>query len=122
MSKIVKLEAPAAAVPLGTAAWYRAEGAAVRPFAHGDFWLGRLANGQPMGFRDDRHVLLTSGTRGGKGTSIIVPNLCMWPGSAVIIDPKGENAMVTARARGKGSRFCYGLKQQVRILDPFNAV
>lgn len=34
--------------------------------------------------------------RGGKGTSIIVNNLCFWPGSAVVIDPKGENATVTA--------------------------
>src|SRR5262245_31220617 len=109
-------------VPLGTASWYRAEGAAVRSFAGGDFWLGRLVTGQAMGFRDDRHVLLCSGTRGGKGTSIIIPNLCMWRGSVVVIDPKGENAMVTARARGRGSRYCHGwLQQPIRLLDPFHA-
>ena len=39
-----------------------------------------------------------------------------------MIDPKGENAMVTARRRGHGSAFSGGARQTVRILDPFNAV
>lgn len=43
----------------------------------------------------------------------------MWPGSVVVIDPKGENAMVTARRRGGGSQYCDGLGQIVRVLDPF---
>ncbi|MEA2902780.1 MAG: hypothetical protein QOI12_167 [Alphaproteobacteria bacterium] len=109
-------------VPLGTAAWYRADGPVVRPFARGDFWLGRLVEGKAIGFHDDRHVFLCANTRGGKGISVIIPNLCMWPGSAVVIDTKGENAMVTARVRGRGSRYCYGWQQRVRLLDPFNTV
>jgi type IV secretory pathway TraG/TraD family ATPase VirD4 len=68
----------------------------------GKFWLGRNEEGSPLGYCDDRHICLVSGTRGGKGTSVIVNNLCLWPGSAVVVDPKGENATVTADRRGKG--------------------
>ena len=107
---------------LGTAAWYRGGGRAIGPFKIGDFWLGRSEVGQLVGLRDDRHVLLTCGTRGGKGVSFIIPNLCMWPGSVVVIDPKGENAMVTARRRAHGSEYCEGLGQTVRLLDPFNVM
>ena len=133
--------APPGGAPLGTAQWMT-EGEALDKFAFDDqlfaqnpdgLWEGR-ANGQvwagetfdggpvPIGYRDDRHVLLVSGTRGGKGTSVIIPNLCLWPGSCIVIDPKGENATVTARRRGKGSEYAYGLAQTVRILDPFGEV
>ncbi|EKS35363.1 type IV secretory system conjugative DNA transfer family protein [Afipia clevelandensis] len=105
---------------LGTADWHRGGGRAFGPFKSGDFWLGRSETGELIGLRDDRHVLLTCGTRGGKGVSFIIPNLCMWPGSAVVIDPKGENAVVTARRRAFGSEYCDGLGQTVRLLDPFN--
>ena len=92
--------------------------------ANGQIWVGETFDGErsAIGYRDDRHVMLVSGTRGGKGTGIIIPNLCLWPGSAIIIDPKGENATVTARRRGMGSDYAYGLGQTVRILDPFNEV
>ena len=30
-----------------------------------------------------------SGSRGGKGTSSIVNNLIVWPGSVCVVDPKG---------------------------------
>lgn len=107
---------------LGTADWYRGGGTAVGPFKIGDFLLGRSDAGEVIGLRDDRHALVTCGTRGGKGVSIIIPNLCQWPGSVVVIDPKGENAMVTAQRRGKGSEYCYGMGQTVRLLDPFNVM
>lgn len=91
-------------------------------FSAGDFWLNRLPSGEEVGYRDDRHVLLVSGTMSGKGASVIIPNLCLWRGSAVVIDPKGENAMVPARRRGNGSSWCHGLEQAVYILDPFGEV
>src|SRR5690554_3905258 len=81
-------------IPLGTASWMNFEGDRKPIYAEGDLWLGRLPSGEAVGYNDDRHVLLVSGTRSGKGASIIIPNLCLWPGSAVVIDPKGENAMV----------------------------
>src|SRR5262249_41633062 len=89
------------------------------PFAQGKFWLGRAEDQTPIGYRDDRHICLVSGTRGGKGTSSIINNLCFWPGSAVVVDPKGENATVTAARRGAGSEHCAGMGQAVHVLDPF---
>jgi len=111
-----------ASTQLGTADWYRGGGRAVRQFRPGDFYLGRSETGEAVGLRDDRHVHISCGTRGGKGVSIIIPNLCVWPGSVVVIDPKGENAMVTARRRGRGSDYCIGAGQTVRLLDPFDVM
>jgi type IV secretory pathway TraG/TraD family ATPase VirD4 len=87
----------------------------------GSFWLGRAENGEAIGYSDDRHVCIVGGTRGGKGTSLIINNLCLWPGSAVVIDPKGENATITAARRGAGDEYCEGMGQTVHVLDPFNA-
>lgn len=70
--------------------------------------------GQPIGLaRDDRHCLTVAGSRGGKGISLIVPNLILWPGSALVLDPKGELARMTARTRREAHR------QDVVVLDPF---
>ncbi len=90
-------------------------------YAEGMIWLGRLESESAVGYSDDRHVCLVSGNRGGKGTTSIVNNLCLWPGSIVVVDPKGENATVTADRRGDGSSHCDGLGQDVHVLDPFNA-
>jgi type IV secretory pathway TraG/TraD family ATPase VirD4 len=89
----------------------------------GTVWLGRSASEQqvPIGYRDDRHVCVVSGSRGGKGTTSIVNNLVLWPGSTICVDGKGENATVTAARRGKGSQYCKGLGQSVKVLDPFRA-
>ena len=106
---------------LGTAEWSDPEEfSRQHAFKDGMFWLGRSTeNGQPLGYSDDRHVCLVSGTRSGKGTSVIIPNLCLWPGSVVVVDPKGENATVTAARRGSGNDQCEGMGQRVHVLDPF---
>jgi type IV secretory pathway TraG/TraD family ATPase VirD4 len=90
-------------------------------YRNGDVWLGRSPSDRqlPIGYCDDRHVCVVSGSRGGKGTSSIVNNLILWPGSICVVDPKGENATVTAARRGKGSELCQGLAQAVQVLDPF---
>jgi type IV secretory pathway TraG/TraD family ATPase VirD4 len=72
--------------------------------------------------RTDQHALICMGPRAGKGTSILVPNLVLWRGSCVVIDPKGENATITARRRGNGSEYAHGMGQKVHILDPFGVV
>ena len=92
-------------------------------YRDGDVWLGRSPTDKqiPIGYRDDRHVCLVSGSRAGKGASSIINNLSLWPGSVVVVDPKGENATVTAARRGKGSLHCDGLGQAVHVLDPFKA-
>lgn len=112
---------------LGTAEWMN-PGLFAEQYAYesGTFWLGRAipadatGPGEAVGYIDDRHICLVSGNRGGKGTSVIINNLCLWPGSVVVVDPKGENATVTAARRGKGSEHCDGLGQAVHVLDPFN--
>ncbi len=57
------------------------------------------------------HLLTIAPTRTGKGVGTIIPNLIDYPGSVVCIDPKGENARVTARQRRR-----FG---PVNVLDPF---
>ena len=107
---------------LATARWEDPRDVAVKyRYDTANFWLGRTAEMVPIGYAEDRHVCLVSGTRGGKGASIIVNNLCYWPGWAVVIDPKGENATVTAARRGTGDEHRAGMGQAVHVLDPFNA-
>jgi len=86
----------------------------------GGVWLGRnpYEDGNPVGLKDDRHIMLVAGSRAGKGVSSIIPNLCHWPGSMMVIDPKGENATITAARRGAGTHICKGLGQDVYVLDP----
>ena len=43
-------------------------------------------------------------------------------GSCIVVDPKGENATITAQRRGNGSPYARGIGQTVRILDPFGEV
>lgn len=75
----------------------------------------------PIGLppREDRHSILFAGTRGGKGTSLIVPNLCLYPGSVLCIDPKGENAEITVARRGQGGAYGEGLGQETFVFDPY---
>lgn len=75
--------------------------------------LGRYQDSLIGRSRDDRHIVTVAGSRAGKGRSLILPNLAMWPGSVVAIDPKGELAAKTARWRAEG------LKQHVVVLDPY---
>jgi type IV secretion system protein VirD4 len=75
---------------------------------------GEGEDGHPVGFTDDRHVMTIAGSRAGKGRSLIVPNMLMYEGSVLAIDPKGELARITSRARAE-------LGQRVVVLDPFGA-
>lgn len=85
-------------------------------------WLASLqADCFPIGCADDRHVVTVAGARSGKGQSSIIPNLCTYTGSVVCLDPKGENASLTAERRGTGNAWCEGLGQEVYVLDPFGA-
>ncbi|MGO9170792.1 MAG: type IV secretory system conjugative DNA transfer family protein [Rhodomicrobium sp.] len=85
----------------------------------GGLLLGKRV-GRPVGWNDDRHVLTIAGSRAGKGVSLIIPNLLIYEGSALVIDPKGENARFTAGRRGKGTKAGGpGLGQDVYVIDPF---
>ncbi|HWA20529.1 MAG TPA: type IV secretory system conjugative DNA transfer family protein, partial [Devosia sp.] len=109
-------------IALGTAQWVTFAEGAEPVFAHGQVFMGHLPSANPIGMKDDSHCLVCARTRMGKGTTFIVPNILYWPGSLFAIDPKGENAMVTARQRGFGSKYVKGMKQKVYLVDPFKAV
>jgi len=92
------------------------------PWKPGQLILGgsMYSPGWKVGRSDDRHFITIATSRSGKGRSGIIPNLLTWPGSALVIDPKGQNAAVTAVARGSGGgRVKKGMGQTVRIVDPF---
>jgi type IV secretion system protein VirD4 len=85
----------------------------------GKIFLGALGN-YLIGVKDDRHIMTVAGSRAGKGVSTIIPNLIEYPGSVLVIDPKGENARHTRNRRAKGvSGGGSGLGQDVFVLDPF---
>jgi type IV secretory pathway TraG/TraD family ATPase VirD4 len=63
-------------------------------------------------FRQDGHILTCAPTGAGKGVGGVIPNLLDYPGSAFVLDFKGENYAVTARARRE-------LGHQVILVDPF---
>lgn len=67
--------------------------------------------GRQIGRNDDRHMVTIAGSRAGKSRTVLIPNLSRYPGSAIVIDPKGELALETAAARK-------AMGQQVYILDP----
>ncbi|ALU42391.1 hypothetical protein AT705_05165 [Pseudoalteromonas rubra] len=101
-------------------------------FVLGGIFLGRplpehrlfgLFNRVKVGPKDDRHLLTIAGSRGGKGTAAIIPNLLLYPGSVIAIDPKGELASITASRRGCGSqRVTSYMGQNVFVFDPENSV
>lgn len=92
------------------------------PWRPGQVMLGSslYSPGWKVGKTDDRHFITIATSRSGKGRSGVIPNLLTWPGSALVIDPKGQNAAVTAAARGQGGgRVKKGMGQAVYIVDPF---
>jgi type IV secretion system protein VirD4 len=68
-----------------------------------------LADGR---FRQGGHILTCAPTGAGKGIGAVIPNRLDYPGSAFVLDFKGENYAVTARA-------CREAGQDVFLIDPF---
>lgn len=63
----------------------------------------------------EQHFCSCAPTRSGKGVSLIIPNLLLYRGSVICIDPKGENAWITAERRRE-------LGQKTILLDPWGEV
>lgn len=84
------------------------------PYTHnpGDFFLGVDDNGHGAEIRTERHLITIAGAGSGKGASLIVQNLAKWRGSCVVVDPKGENATITAGRRKN-------MGQLVGVVDPY---
>lgn len=79
------------------------------------FRLGSFTEGEetkPLHYDSDRHLLTIAPTRSGKGATAIIPNLLSYTGSALVIDPKGENAMITSEHRA-------AMGQTIHVVDPW---
>ena len=84
-----------------------------KPYQMGDLFLGQL-NGQKVGIGTERHAITIASAGAGKGAAVIIPNLLKWPHNALVIDPKGEAAEATAKARANKG-------QAVHVVDPFES-
>lgn len=76
----------------------------------GQIILGKLG-GQLLGHLDDRPVVTIAGARAGKTSTVLEPNLYLYPGSMLVLDPKGELAQAAILRRALG--------HDVHVLDPF---
>jgi type IV secretory pathway TraG/TraD family ATPase VirD4 len=63
-----------------------------------------------------QHLISIAPTRSGKGVSLLIPNLLTYRGAVLAVDPKGENAWITAPFR----RDVLG--QKTVIVDPWGEV
>ena len=105
----------------GSASWANASeaqknGHLVEPGKAAGFALARVkdaANHLDQRFRFNGHVVTVAPTGSGKGIGAVIPNLLDYPGSALVLDVKGENAAVTACARQE-------MGQSVHVVDPFS--
>ena len=85
-------------------------------FGTSGFRLGEFFNGEvfeTISYGGDRHMMTVAPTRKHKGTAQIIPELLTHEGSTMVIDPKGENAMITAAARIE-------MGQEVHVVDPWH--
>jgi type IV secretion system protein VirD4 len=88
------------------------ERAASRALGNADgLIVARAREGWLMRYGGPAHLLTLAPTRSGKGVGAVIPNLLTAGRSILCIDPKGENARITARARAS-----FG---PVHVLDPF---
>ncbi len=79
-------------------------------YVPGQIILGKFA-GEFLGHLDDRPMVTIASARAGKTSTVLEPNLYLYPGSMVVLDPKGELAPTAGLRRLLGHR--------VYLLDPF---
>jgi type IV secretion system protein VirD4 len=70
------------------------------------------ARGTFPSYLQDRHLATIGPTRSGKGATVIVQALLQVRHSVIVIDPKGQNAAITAAWRRR-------MGQEVVVLNPF---
>lgn len=89
---------------------------------NGNFFLGRVYGrdrllmggvAPKLYHKSKQHLLLVGGSRAGKMTRILMPNILDHPGASIIHDPKGELAGLAALALHQKGRKVY-------IFDPFD--
>ncbi len=65
----------------------------------------------PIVLSGEGHLMTIAPTGAGKGTGCVIPALLRHAGPVIVVDPKGENAAVTARRRRE-------LGQRIVVIDP----
>lgn len=95
----------------------QAKAAKTYPYQPGNLFLGYVLDeagrAVEIGIPTKRHAITMAGARTGKGVGVIIPNLLRWPHNALVIDPKGEAAETTWKAR-------QAMGQEIHVLDPFH--
>ena len=76
----------------------------------GQIMLGKFG-GQYLGYLDDRPQITIAGARAGKTSTVLEPNIYLYPGSMLVLDPKGELARIGILRQA--------LNHRVYVLDPF---
>ena len=80
------------------------------------FIIGKLGYGSYIYTgRYDSHILTIASVGSGKGVGVVIPNLLRHKGSAVVLDPKGENFIITAKKR-------MSLGNKVFYYDPWEVI
>lgn len=115
VGKMAAAQATHGSARWGTADEMREGGHLAAPGKAVGFALARVPDapaGVDQRFRFTGHVVTVAPTGSGKGIGAVIPNLLDYPGSALVLDVKGENAAVTARARRN-------MGHKVFVVDPF---
>jgi type IV secretion system protein VirD4 len=92
--------------------WMSPAGLLQHEYKPGQILLGKFS-GRLLGHMDDRPMITTAPSRVGKTSTVIEPNLYTYPGSMLVLDPKGGLA--------KHAPYRRALGHQVIVLDPFGA-
>jgi type IV secretion system protein VirD4 len=92
--------------------WMAPHGLRTFAYVPGQIILGRFA-GLYLGYLDDRPLVTIAGARAGKTSTILEPNLYLYPGSIVALDPKGDLSGT--------ARFRRAVGHNVHVLDPFGS-
>ncbi|OUO24064.1 type IV secretory system conjugative DNA transfer family protein [Bacteroides sp. An322] len=83
----------------------------------GGFLIGKMGYGAFVYTKPnyDSHILTVASVGSGKGVGVVIPNLLRHQGSTVVLDPKGENLITTARKRSQ-------MGNQVFYYDPWDVI
>jgi type IV secretion system protein VirD4 len=76
----------------------------------GQLMIGKLGD-TFLGHLDDRPMVTLAGSRAGKTSTVLEPNLYLYSGSMLVLDPKGELA--------RAAKFRRAMGHDVYVLDPF---
>jgi type IV secretion system protein VirD4 len=71
--------------------------------------------GEPIWLDGEGHMITIAPTGAGKGRGALIPNLLVYEGPAIVIDPKGEACHITSDRRRE-------MGQKVHVIDPFEVI